>query len=343
MTNFVDLFSGCGGASIGLRDAGLVPVAAVELEPSAAAAYEANLGVAPVVADIRGLSGADVLGRGELALLFASPPCQGFSMLRAGVPTDRTRNSLVAEYLRLVSELRPRHTVMENVPGMVNRSWYHLFRAFLTGLKNLGYRAVWDVVDAASHGVPQHRLRVIVVASRTTSPVLPALTHGPPAKPGQLPLTGAVPWQTVRGTIGNCPPLANGERSTDPYHFASVHTDLVLRRLRAVPLGGSAVDLPEELRPNYHDQFGKYKRLWWDRPAPTLMSSCTMISGRGMVHPDQDRAISLREAMLLQSFPRCTELRGSSDQMALQIGNAVPPLLARQIGTAVLAMGTGCN
>jgi DNA (cytosine-5)-methyltransferase 1 len=211
------------------------------------------------------------------------------------------------------------------------------FKAMLAALGALGYQTVSGVLDAADFGVPQHRRRLLVVGSRVANPALPAGTH---AKNGA---GGLLPHVTVRETIGGLPGLAAGERAAeDPYHRARRHSELNLRRLRAVPEGGGRRDLPAELQLKCHEDhdghYDVYGRMWWDRPAPTLTSGCTNITRGRFAHPEQDRAITLREAMLLQTFPTETVLVGNDDEKALQIGNAVPPLLAQRIAECILEM-----
>jgi DNA (cytosine-5)-methyltransferase 1 len=341
----VDLFAGCGGASIGFHEAGLPPVAAVEIDEQAATAYGANLGVAPLVKDIRRVNGDELLKSaglqsGECTLLSGCPPCQSFTILRRGseaTPLDRLRNSLYLDYLRIAEALRPRHIAFENVPGMLGPRWRPRFDALLDGLADLGYDYLWDVVDAADFGVPQRRRRVLVIASRVTRPMLPRPTHA------EQPTGRLRPYVTVRETIGSLPPLVSGEVDPrDPYHRARRHSSLALRRLRAIPEGGARMDLPSDLQldchRNHDGHYDIYGRMWWDRPSPTLTSGCTNVTRGRFAHPDQDRALTLREAMLLQTLPRGTVLSGGVEEMALQVGNAIPPLLARRVGEAIVAM-----
>ena len=341
----VDLFAGCGGGSIGFRQAGFAPVAAVEIDVNAAAAYEANLGVKPLIKNVRRVKGSELLRSAELAagactLLFGCPPCQSFTTLRKAATAtrrDRRRNTLYLDYLRLVGEVQPRHIAFENVPGMLSPRWHPHFEALLAGLSDVGYHYLWEEIDSADYGVPQHRKRLLVVASRVTQPLFPRRTHA--AEPAD----GVAAHRTVRDVIGMLDRLAAGERHrSDLYHAARNHTDIALRRLRAIPAGGARADLPEDLQLECHKRhkghYDIYGRMWWDRPAPTLTSGCTNVTRGRFAHPDQDRAITLREAMLLQSFPETAELSGTGDQMALQVGNAIPPLLARRVGDAVIAM-----
>lgn len=340
----IDLFAGCGGASLGFVLAGLIPAAAVEIDPFASTAYEANIGIRPLVKDIQRVDGDELLQAAGLeasqcTLLSGCPPCQSYTTLRKGALSsrdDRRRNSLVKDYLRLARAVYPRHIAFENVPGMLSRRWRPRFDALLEGLTIMGYRYEWTVLDAADFGVPQHRRRILVVASRVSLPILPQPTHGDET-------AGMRRHVTVRTAIGSLPALASSESDPrDAYHRARRHSRLALRRLRAIPEGGARKDLPAALQLECHkDHDGHhdiYGRMWWDRPAPTLTSGCTNVTRGRFAHPDQHRAITLREAMLLQSFPRRTVLSGSFEEMALQVGNAIPPLLARRIGEAIMAM-----
>jgi DNA (cytosine-5)-methyltransferase 1 len=336
----VDLFAGCGGGSLGFRAAGFTPVAAVELDPVAAASYEANLGIKPVICDIRDVSGSEILSQtglrsGDLTLLFGCPPCQSFTVLRRGQDPsddDKRRNTLPREYLRLVEELQPRHLAFENVPGMVDGRGKSEFDLLLTGLAERHYQVVWDIVDAVDHGVPQRRRRLLVIASRIAVPRLPAATHGPAGN-------GLEPYMTVRQAIGD---IVETDSSSDPLHRPRRHRDLALRRLKSLKEGQARADLPDELQLDCHREhkghYDVYGRMWWDRPSPTLTSGCTNVTRGRFAHPEADRAITVREALILQGFPVETVLTGGVEAMALQIGNAIPPRLAQQIGDAVAAM-----
>lgn len=345
-TTVADIFAGCGGGSIGFQQAGFEVVGAVEIDGDAADAYAANVGVEPLCRDIREVAGSDLLegtgvGIGELTLLFGCPPCQSFTILRRGAAesaVDGMRNTLPGEYVRLVDELRPRHIAFENVAGMVDGRWRHRFDELLADLEELGYRCAWDVLDAADYGVPQRRRRVVVVGSRLVEPILPVASHAASGN-GGLPA-----HQTVRDAIGGLRRLSRGETDpADPLHRARRHCDLALQRLRAVPEGGGRMNLPPELQlachqghPGHYDIYG---RMWWDRVAPTLTSGCTNVTKGRFAHPEQDRAITLREALLLQAFPADASLSGvNTDTMALQVGNAVPPPLAAAVGHTILEM-----
>lgn len=341
----VDLFAGCGGGSIGFLQAGFEVLGAVEIDSDASTAYAANVGVQPLVRDIREVTGEDLLAGtgvevGELTLMFGCPPCQSFTILRRGAAetaVDGVRNILPREYSRLVEELRPRHIAFENVPGMVDDRWRHRFDELLEELDRLGYRCRWDLLDAADYGVPQRRRRLLVVGSRVVDPVLPRPSHTAAGAEG-LPT-----HRTVRDAIAALRRLGPGEEDpADPLHRARRHSEIALRRLRAMPEGGGRKDLPPELQlachqghPGHHDIYG---RMWWDRPANTLTSGCTNVTKGRFAHPEQDRAITLREALSLQGFPADATLTGFTDTMARQVGNAVPPPLTAAVGRTILEM-----
>jgi DNA (cytosine-5)-methyltransferase 1 len=347
----VDLFCGCGGGSMGFHRAGFRTVGAVEIDEDAAQAYMLNIGLAPIVKDIRDVGGTDLLTpaglqRGELTLLFGCPPCQSFTVLRRGaraIGYDEQRRELIYEYLRLVEELLPRHIAFENVPGLVEGRWSTYFDTFRQILSDLGYRFGHSVVDAADYGVPQRRRRVLVVGSRVTEPLLPDATHGPVTAAGMLDADWLPPYVTVRDAIGHLRPLASGETDpADEFHRARRHSALALRRLSFIPEGGARADLPEELvlecHKDHRGHYDIYGRMWWDRVAPTLTSGCTNVTRGRFAHPEQHRAITLREAMLLQTFDEDAKLYGGVEKMALQVGNAVPSLLAERIGDSVVEM-----
>jgi DNA (cytosine-5)-methyltransferase 1 len=341
----VDLFAGCGGGSLGFLAAGFRAVGAVEVDPDAAEAYEVNVGLRPLVRDISSVDGTELLRPaglrpGELTLLFGCPPCQSFTILRRGsdtTPIDLVRNALPSQYLRLVDELRPRHLAFENVPGMVEGRWRPQFQALLASLRALGYHYRSAILDAADYGVPQRRRRLLVIASRVTEARLPLPTH---AAHGT---NGLAIHRTVREAIGHLRPLQSAEADPDdPLHRARRHSSIALSRLRAVPEGGGRKDLPADLQLDCHKghngHYDIYGRMWWDGLAPTLTSGCTNVTRGRFGHPEQDRAITLREAMLLQGFPGHAVLWGGAEAMALQVGNAVPPPLTESVGRTVLEM-----
>jgi DNA (cytosine-5)-methyltransferase 1 len=330
---------------MGFKAAGFTTVAAVEINKDAAASFALNVGIQPLVKDIRDVKLTELRKQGvrpgNLTLLFGCPPCQSFTVLRRGSKAsekDRQRNDLIYEYLRIVKDLRPRHLAFENVPGLVEKGrWRGHFEAFREQLEALGYTIAFDIVDAAEYGVPQRRRRLLVVGSRVTTPTLPKPTYA------EVEADGKKRFVTVRDTIGHLTELESGEADPeDPYHRARKHSDLTLQRLACIPEGGDRRSFTDDLVLDCHrdhdGHYDVYGRMWWDRVSPTLTSGCTNVTRGRFCHPQNNRALTLREAMLLQTFPPRARLTGTTDGMALQVGNAVPSLLAEQIGETAKAM-----
>ena len=341
----IDIFSGVGGISLGFMARGFRLLGAVEVDQDAAAAFHRNTGVRPIIEDIRNLRGGDLRNMKHCAVLVGCAPCQSFTSMRRNKTLrkiDRDHNALPDSWIDVISLVRPRHVVFENVPGIMTAKGGTIFSQMKLRLKKMGYSVAYGVEDAANFGVPQHRKRLLLIGSTAGIATLPARTHGDPetedVKAGRL-----APWSTVRDAIGALPRLGPGERDEhDAYHAAPNHSNLVLRRLRAIEQGEGHMDLPKKLRLRCHVHHSGhrdvYGRMWWDSPAPTLTGGCTNVTRGRFAHPDQDRAISLREAMLLQTFPRKTVLHGTVETMAQQVGNAVPVLLAKRIADQILLL-----
>lgn len=343
---FLDLFSGAGGTALGFLRAGFLPVGAADVDPDACRTYEGLIGVPPLCADLSALPPEEAarawgVGPGEVEVLLGTPPCQGFTRLRNGAGAEDERNGLVLAFLDYVAFFRPRLLFFENVPGLTRlphgRAYY---RALTEGLERLGYRVKAHEVDAADYGTPQHRVRVIVLgALGTEPPPLPEPTHG---DPDTLEVRAGLkrPWVTVREAIGHLRPLRAGEKDPeDPMHRAPKMGERVARFLAQVPKdGGSRTDVPEEeWLPCHRDHGGHrdvYGRLFWDRPGPVVTSGCCNVSKGRFAHPEQDRAITPREAALLQGFPPDAVFYGSFQSIRHQIGNAVPPPLSEAVARA---------
>lgn len=345
----VDLFSGAGGTGLGFQQAGFCILGAIELNPHAASTYEENLHVPVKRVDIRELPPVAFrqeleLLSGDLDVLVGCPPCQGFSRMRNRKGAEDGRNDLVLRYLEYVEAFMPRFAVFENVPGLIRtehgRKFYHLL---IEGLKRLGYELVEREEDIADYGIAQHRKRVVVIAGRDgETPPFPKQTYG---KPGSLEISAGLsePWPTVWDVIGNnkYPSLNAGENGECggryPNHIAPAITEArVLEFIQMVPHnGGSRKDverrfwLPCHLSHDGHVDV--YGRLAWDRPANTITAGCVNLSKGRFVHPEQDRSLTPREAAALQGFPDTYVF--CSGEVASQIGNAVPPLLASAIAT----------
>ena len=334
----IDLFCGAGGLTLGLRRAGWDVVAGIDVAEAVRATYENNNSEAIFMpADLRSVTDEEIrilagtVPRTEL-LLAGCAPCQPFSKQRRyGRPRKRAEATLLGQFARLVRGLEPQVVLMENVPGIAAVPGFSSFRRFLKTLRDCGYECDHRVLNARDFGVPQHRRRHVLLAARGSAAALPS--------PANDPESDAV---TVRTTIECFPALDAGEGDTStPNHYAARLSALNLQRIRATPAnGGSRRDWPDELILDCHrDTLGfsdVYGRMWWDRVAPTLTSRCNSLSNGRFGHPEQDRAISLREAAALQTFPDDYEFFGAKNRIARWIGNAVPVSFAEALGRAAM-------
>lgn len=325
MRTAIDLFSGCGGLTQGLRDAGFTVGAAVEIDALASDTYAANHpDVKLFNADIRSISASQLMeacgiAKGELDLLAACPPCQGFSRIRLNNQKKRMddpRNRLIDEVLRLVGEMQPKVVMLENVPNLAR---YTRYLNFKREMRKLGYELVEKVLDFADFGVPQRRKRLIVLASR-----LGQISHPDPVEERR----------TVRDAIANLP--ADTLKRDPLHHMSEQRSERVRRLIQAIPKdGGSRTALPAELILKCHEDrdgfYDVYGRMKWDDVAPTITGGCINPSKGRFLHPEEDRAISLREAAILQGFPPgyVFSLRRGKYAAAEMIGNAIPPLFSR--------------
>lgn len=329
----IDLFSGCGGLSLGLKQAGFQVVSAVEINPKAQETYQLNHPDVRLIADdiqdvrVRTLMRELGMKPGQLDLLAGCPPCQGFSRIRTRNKTSSqtdARNDLIFEFLRFVRGFRPKTVMLENVPALKDDP---RFETFWNEMQRLGYRGNPEIQDAAKFGVPQRRRRLIYLAVR-----------GRYATP-KLDTSGTI--KTVRDAIGT---LSAAGSSGDPIHdIPENRAPKTLELIRAVPHdGGSRTDLPEQFRLACHETTDGFKdvygRMSWSSPAPTITGGCHNPSKGRFLHPVHDRAITLREAALLQGFPatyRFNALHGK-EAIALMIGNALPPPFISAHATALI-------
>lgn len=342
----IDLFSGCGGSALGFQQAGFVIRVAVDIDKYASETFKFNFPEAEVIAsDIIYVTGRDLLRAagaksGKDVVIIACPPCQGFSTARRkSEGLSDPRNTLIYEFIRILEEIQPFAFVMENVPGLATGIGKPIFLNILQRLKELGYYTVHGVVDTADYGVPQRRKRLVLLGTndRKIRLTFPKQTHQDPDLADRY----LDPWSTVKDAIGDLPTIRAGGRSAnDSLHISSKLAEINLKRIAYTPHdGGGRISWPEELTLGCHKKVTGYKdvygRMRWDSPSPTITGGCVMISKGRFGHPEQDRAISLREAARLQTFPDSYIFTGNVGQIAAQIGNAVPPLLAKRMANAL--------
>lgn len=367
----VDLFSGAGGMSCGFaRRRGFVVVGAVDIEhgkPSAGAGatqcngtYEANIGIAPLAADLATLAPEDLrswihrtrgidLPPGALGVLSACPPCTDFTRAKPGNHlVDGARNNLVARVGDFVEAFRPRHLVMENAREFLQGAFRHHADRLFERLAGLGYTVRAEVRLLTEVGLPQRRERAIVVASRVAQPIgLSDLWSG---------TGGALPRPTVRSALAALAIARAGHADDDMDRAPQMGAD-VLARLRAIPHdGGSWLDIDPARRDlltpamaarldagvlNSHPD--AYGRMAWDRPAPTIKRECSHVGNGRYAHPDKDRLLTVREMAFLQGFPADYRFVGGMKNRYRQIGDAVPPLVAYQIAACIDRMAAREN
>lgn len=320
----------------GFRQAGYRVVGAIEIDPCAVDVYKLNHpGVFVWKNDIKNVSARSILGslklqKGELDLLGGCPPCQGFSTLRTRNGKHRVRdkrNDLIYEFQRLVLGLRPKHVMLENVPRLIND---RRLRSFVQSLEAAGYALNADVLNVAHYGVPQRRRRTVVVASCVGEPFMAIKDAG---------------LHTVRQAIGSLGPAGS---SGDALHDMPEKRSAVVReRIRRIPKnGGGRESLPRHLSLECHRQSDGFRdvygRMAWDQPAPTITTGCFNPSKGRFLHPDENRAITIREAALLQSFPFSYKfpVELGKVRLAEMIGNALPPAFIRLHAKALMKGST---
>ena len=343
----VDFFCGCGGTSAGLRAAGMEIALGLDNDRDAAQSFQANFPEAAFLSvDIQHLtteSLVPVVSRleGHPLLFSACAPCQPFSQQRRGpASSDDVRFGLLSHLLRFVERFRPEFLFVENVPGLrkvcVGDS---AFEPFVRALHMYGYQTEHAVVRSQDYGVPQRRARLMLLGSYVGAITFPSNSKGPKS--------GSAEPATVNDWIGDLPAISAGETHPHvPNHRAAKLSPLNLERIRATPQGGGWPDLPAELVPKCHQSGSKcysdvYGRLRWDSPAPALTTRCISYSNGRYGHPEQDRAISVREAASLQTFPMDYVFLGSLNSQARQIGNAVPKLLSQRFGESLMKLIEG--
>lgn len=345
----VDIFSGAGGLTTGLKAGGFHVVAGVELEDHAVATFKVNHPeVHTFKQDATTVSGHDLLAQspnGRIDLLAGCPPCQGFTSLTSKYRREDKRNQLVREMARLAEEVKPAVIMMENVPGLARKGSV-LFDEFLARIKRAGYIPTFDVLQVADYGVPQSRRRLVVLAGLDFKIDIPPATH---SRTGE----GGIPkWRTVESVLKGLPtPITLTEaKHKDGCMAVNWHVVRTLapqnqKRLRHAKPGQPWASIPKRLRPECHQDKNAgfsnvYGRMRWDNVSPTITAGCTTLSKGRFGHPEEQRTISVYEAALLQTFPEdyifaCDYM----EYVCSMIGNALPchfaAILAKHCNNAI--------
>jgi DNA (cytosine-5)-methyltransferase 1 len=330
----IDLFCGVGGLTRGLANAGISVAAGADLDPACRFPYEANNHARFILRDVRNLMASDLrpyLSGAGRTLLAGCAPCQPFSTYSRSGREARGGSdwSLLERFGRLANELRPDYVTMENVPQL---ALHPVFGKFVRSLE--GYSVSWSIVECAAIGVPQTRKRLVLMAARDGDP------------PSVMATSAA--GSTVRSTIAALPPLdAGGTDPDDPLHAACRLSETNLLRIRASRPGGTWREWPVELQVACHRRKtggtypSVYGRMEWDAPGPTITTQCFGFGNGRFGHPEQDRAITLREAAMLQTFPRDYAFLPPGQiarfsVLGRLIGNAVPVRLGEVLGQAFI-------
>jgi DNA (cytosine-5)-methyltransferase 1 len=342
----LDLFCGCGGTSAGflaaqIRGAKFRLIGGVDIDGHALNTYSANLNAPALRFDLRKVSESKDSCNRMMSMTLREPrnplflvgcaPCQGFSSHTKMADGEDLRRNLLPHFAKIVGLLKPDAILMENVPELLaDRNWKY-FRAAKTTLEEAGYFVRARIYNFAEFGLPQERFRTVVMALK-----------------GQFempqPFLEAREFRTVRETIGHLPTLKPGEKQpSDPMHITSAHRRSTIDLLSKVPKDGGnrprgvGPKCLDKARGNFGGYTDVYGRLAWAKPALTITARCRTPSCGRFAHPEQNRGLSVREAALLQGFPSNYRFEGPFDDKFKQIGNAVPPLVARHIAEHMFA------
>lgn len=335
----IDLFCGIGGMTHGFVNEGFKVVAGIDNDPTCAYGYERNNSAAFVCKDIAEVTGKELkkmYGACDVRVLIGCAPCQPFSNLN---PNGIREEKLVPlqKFAQLIKDIRPEIVSMENVKGLLDKGGDTIFKEFVDTLYANGYQVSYQVVDTSDYGVPQKRMRLVLLASRLGEIRLIPPTHTEGNK------------KTVWDAIGGLEPIQDGEVDIhDPLHRARKLSPLNKKRIESTPKdGGSSSAWDEDLKLACHKKPGGksfswsvYGRMRWHEPSPTMTTQCTGLGNGRFGHPEQNRAITPREAALIQTFPKNYKFTPSKEDFVMSvvsrhIGNAVPVRLGQVIAQSI--------
>lgn len=336
----VDLFCGIGGLTHGFIQENFNVVAGIDIDESCKFAFEINNNSKFISKSVSDISGKDInvlFGNAKRKILIGCAPCQPFSSYTFKDPEkkDNDKWKLLYDFKRIIQEAKPDIVSMENVPQLINFKKAPVFQDFLNSLESEGYSVHYEIVNCQDYGIPQNRKRLVLIASKLGHITLIPKTHSKDN------------FVTVRDAIGNLPPIEDGEFDIDDkLHFARKLSESNKIRIQNTPYGGSWTDWPEHLKLTCHKKdTGKsyssvYGRMRWEDPSPTMTTQCIGYGNGRFGHPEQDRGISLREAAILQSFPKTYKFAPENENISIvkvarQIGNAVPVKLGKIIAKSI--------
>ena len=323
--NYIDLFSGAGGMSLGLDQAGFNNIFSVDIEPSFCETYKTNFPKHNLIQkDISKLSNEEIkalIGNQIIDVIVGGPPCQGFSMAgnigRKFI--DDSRNQLFREFARIVEIVQPSYFVMENVARLFTHNKGETKKEIIELFKKMNYNVDCKVVNTADFGIPQVRNRVLFIGNRISNNIVF------PTKTVDKPIS-------IKEAIDKLPKLKSGEKSKIPNHISMKHSEQMLEKMKYVSDGGNRNEIPELIRPKSGD-VRKYIRYKSTEPAV-----CVTGDMRKIFHYSQNRALTVRELATLQTFPLDFIFKGSTISQQQQVGNSVPPILAKEIALTIKKM-----
>lgn len=341
----VDFFSGAGGLTHGLKAAGIEVIAGVDNDGTCKETFELNnAGAVFLERDITKYQPSELqkdlkIKRNDNSMVFAGcAPCQFWSIIRTSKERSKKTKNLILDFQRFVEYFKPGFVIVENVPGISSKKGSPMGH-FISVLEGLGYNVAHDVTDMSLYGIPQKRRRFTLLASRVSSISLP--------RPTEKRLT----VKDVIGTKNGFSKIKAGTLDvTDFLHTAAHLSEKNTERVRMTPKDGGDRSAWQHKKAyqlacyasgekKFYDTYG---RMWWDRPSPTITTKFFSVSNGRFAHPDENRAISLREGATLQTFPKDYKFVGNSlASIAKMIGNAVPPKFAKVIGKQIVKAASG--